>query len=124
MKKNYIIAAFVSMVSIVQCSSEKKVAYNIDPSLPEPKKAELRANLEKGRLLFKQHCSECHGIYQKGKKGIPDFTSQEIKDYSVAYKALDKRNHAVAKKLLPEEMSMIITFLQLRKIDSIPAHRH
>lgn len=124
MKQFYIILMLTATVSIVQCSSEKKVAYNIDPSLPEQKKVELKANLEKGRLLFKQHCSECHGIYKEGKQGIPNFTSQEIKDYSVAYKALDKRNHAVAKKLLPEEMSMIITFLQLRKIDSIPAHRH
>ena len=104
----------------MRCTVEKKVEYNIPAYLPAEKKKELLANLEKGRQLFIANCSECHGIFKKGKDSIPNFTNKEIVDYTVAFKAFDKRNHAVAKKLLPEQMSMIVTFLQMRKVDTIP----
>jgi len=124
MKTKYCILFLTLLVAAMQCTVQKKVEYNIPAYLPAEKKTELRANLEKGKELYKMYCSECHGIFKKGKETIPDFTNREIADYTVAFKASDKRNHAVAKKLLPEEMSMIITFLQLRKIDSLPQHNH
>ena len=108
----------------MQCTVQKKMEYNIPSYLPAERKKELLANLEKGKELFKIHCSECHGIFKKGKDSIPNFTNKEIVDYTVAFKAFDKKNHAVAKKLLPEEMSMIVTFLQLRKVDTIPPVAH
>jgi cytochrome c2 len=108
----------------MQCKVQNKTTYNIPAYLPAERKAELLVNLEKGKKLFKTNCSKCHGIFKKGKDSIPNFTNKEITDYATAFKAFDKKNHAVAKKLLPEEMSMIITFLQLRKIDSLPQHSH
>ena len=124
MKLKYAVILLISIVSVMQCTVQKKIEYSIPAYLPAEKKTELLANLEKGKQLFKIYCSECHGILKKGKDSIPDFTHKEIVDYTVAFKAFDKRNHAVAKKLLPEEMSMIVTFLQIRKIDSIPQHAH
>lgn len=124
MKLKYIILFLIFIVSVMQCTVQKKVEYNIPAYLPAERKTELLANLEKGKELFKANCSECHGIFKKGKDSIPNFTNKEIVDYTVAFKAFDKRNHAVAKKLLPEEMSMIVTFLQMRKVDTIPQHSH
>ncbi len=124
MKKKLAVISLILSVTIMQCAVEKKTQYNIPKYLPEDKKAELLVNLEKGKQLFKAYCSDCHGIFKKGKDSIPNFTRQEIKDYAAAYKANSQLNHAVMKKLLPEEMSMILTFLQLRKIKSAPEHSH
>lgn len=124
MKKKLAVIFLLLSVTVMQCAMEKKTQYNIPGYLPEEKKAELLVNLEKGKQLYKMYCSDCHGIFKKGKDGIPNFTSQEIKDYAAAYKANSQLNHAVLKKLLPEEMSMILTFLQLRKIKSSPEHAH
>ena len=124
MKQKYIVITIFLAIAVLQCSVEKKTQYNIPKYLPEERKAELLVNLEKGKQLFKTYCSDCHGIFKKGKDSIPNFTSKEIQNYSVAYKANSQQNHAVTKKLLPEEMSMILTFLQLRKIKSVPAHSH
>ena len=124
MKKPYILFSIITSVAIMQCAVEKKMQYNIPNYVPEERKAEFLANLEKGRLLFKMNCSECHGIFGKGKDSIPNFSNQDLADYTVAFKANDQNNHAVVKKLLPEEMSMILTFLQYRKTDSLPQHAH
>lgn len=123
MKKKYIIAGFVLIVTAVHCNSNK-VTYNIPSYYTGERKTELMSNLEKGKILFKENCSSCHGIFTRGKDGMPNFTDKEIKNYMTAYQTNDQKNHAVIKKLLPEEMSMILTFLQLRKVDSIPQHAH
>jgi len=124
MKRKYIIAGLILVVTAVQCNNNKKITYNIPSYYKEEQRTQLMANLEKGKLLFKEHCASCHGIFTKGKDSMPNFTNKEIKNYMTAYQTNDKKNHAVIKKLLPEEMSMILTFLQLRKIDSLPQHIH
>lgn len=124
MRKRYLILFIIVLVTTVQCAVDKKISYSIPSYFKGERKTEFLENLEKGKVLFKQHCSSCHGIFSKGKEGVPNFTNQEIKNYLTAYQTNDQRNHAVIKKLLPEEMSMILTFLQYRKIDSLPQHTH
>lgn len=114
----------VTTVFLLQCSASKKIEYNIPAYFKGERKTELLENLKKGSILYKNNCSECHGIYGKGREGMPNFTNNEIQNYLTAYQTNDTQNHAVLKKLLPEELSMIINFLQMRKIDSIPGHRH
>ena len=124
MKGKYLMTALILIITVAQCAVSKKISYNIPSYYRGERKTELMVNLEKGRLLFKENCSGCHGIFTKGKDSVPNFTSQEIKNYLTAYQTNDQKNHAVMKKLLPEEMSMVMTFLQMRKIDSIPQHSH
>jgi hypothetical protein len=120
----YFLVGGMLLFSVVQCTSRNKIQYNIPKEISGERKTMLLANLEKGKVLFKRHCSGCHGIFSKGKDSIPNFTHTEIKNYLSAYQSNDPKNHAVIKKLLPEEMSMIMTFLQMRKIDSVPQHIH
>ena len=105
---------------LLQCSVQQKITYDIPQYLPAERKAELLSNLEKGRILFKTNCSGCHGIFTKGKDNVPNFTEKEIVNYMTAYQTNDQKNHAVIKKLLPEEMSMIMTFLKLRNFKGKP----
>lgn len=84
---------------------------------PENKKL-LIERAEKGKVLFKIHCSGCHGIFTKGKDGVPNFTKIQIDNYhATALIGLDPNNHTVAKKMSSQQIDYIITFLRLRKVD-------
>jgi len=124
MRKLTILICIVAAITLFQCSSSKKIEYNIPSYFKGERRTELMANLERGRILYKNNCSECHGIYGKGKEGVPNFTRNEIQNYMTAYQTNDMKNHAVMKKLLPEEMSMIVNFLQMRKLEGNSEHRH
>lgn len=111
------------LLMMEQCAVQQKTTYDIPAYLPAERKNELLANLEKGSILFKNNCSGCHGIFTKGKDSIPNFTEKEIVNYMTAYQTNDPKNHAVIKKLLPEELSMIMTFLKLRNFKGKPQHQ-
>ena len=67
--------------------------------------------LEKGKVLFKLNCSGCHGIFTKGKDSVPNFTKDQISNYRAAVlMANDKKNHAVAAKMSPQQLDYIIFF--------------
>ena len=60
--------------------------------------AETRAiymeRLDKGKILFKEHCSGCHGIFTKGRDSVPNFTKDQISNYRAAVlMAKDQKNH-------------------------------
>ena len=122
MKIKYFIFLLFIIVTVIQCSVQQKTTYDIPSYLPDERKTELLSNLEKGKILFKKNCSGCHGIFSKGKDSIPNFTEKEIVNYLTAYQTNDPKNHAVMKKLLPEELSMIMTFLKMRHFKGKEQH--
>src|SRR3977135_1765790 len=100
-----------------QCSPQKKTEYNIPDHVTPANREFLIAKAEKGKVLYKLHCSECHGIFTKGKDGIPNFTQKQIDNYhTAALLGIDPRNHAIAKKMSSEQVEQVILFLSLRKI--------
>src|ERR1700709_427374 len=117
MKSFYTIGILLIAALIVsRCTAHKKIEYN----LPEPMSTETRAiymeRLDKGKILYKLNCSSCHGIFTKGKDSIPNFTKDQIDNYRSAFKmARDKKNHAVAVRMSPEQLDYVIMFLSLRK---------
>jgi len=115
MKKTGIALLLILSFCVIQCKTQK-MEYN----LPEPMSAETRAaymeRLDKGKILYKQNCSACHGIFTKGKDNIPNFTKEQLINYRTAVlMANDKKNHAVATKMSPQQLDYIISFLALRK---------
>jgi len=122
MQIKYFFISLFLIVMMIQCAVEKKTTYDMPDGLSAERKTELMVNLEKGRLLFKANCSGCHGIFTKGKDSIPNFTEKEIVNYLTAFQTDDKNNHAVMRQLLPEELSMILTFLRLRKFKGKAEH--
>ena len=86
--------------------------------MPRENKTLLIARAEKGKALYKIYCSGCHGIFSKGKDGVPNFTKKQIDNYHVtALIGMDPTNHAVAKKMSSEQIDYVITFLRLRKVE-------
>ncbi|HEY6503367.1 MAG TPA: cytochrome c [Chitinophagaceae bacterium] len=108
---------FCAVISDSQCGSQKQTEYDIPNHVTAENKALFIERAEKGKILYKLHCSGCHGIFTKGKDGVPNFTKIQIDNYhATALIGLDPNNHAVAKKMSSEQIDYIVTFLRLRKV--------
>lgn len=106
-----------SVVLFHQCVTQKKVQYDIPSHVTAINKQLLIEKAEKGKVLYKLHCSGCHGIFTKGKDSIPNFTKIQIDNYhTTALLGIDAKNHAVAQKMSSEQIDQIITFLRIRKV--------
>ena len=114
--KTLLLTILASMV-FLQCATDKNNAYDIPVTATQKAREELLAQCKKGRELFKVNCSECHGIFTAGKDKVPNFTSTQIDNYSAKFLRHDPRNHAVAKKMSPDQMNDVILFLRYRKTD-------
>lgn len=91
--------------------------YDIPEHVTQKNREALIEKCDKGKVLYKIHCSECHGIFTKGKDSIPNFTSIQIDNYhSTALIGIDAKNHAVAKKMSAEQVDQVITFLRYHKV--------
>lgn len=117
MRFGYIIIVLNFIVIFFQqCCTQKKTEYDIPSHVTEINRKLFIEKAEKGKILYKLHCAECHGVFTKGKDGIPNFTETQIDNYHVvALIGIDAKNHAVAKKMSNEQIDQIITFLRLRK---------
>ena len=70
---------------------------------------------EKGKALYKIHCGDCHGIFAKGKDGVPNFTKTQIDNYN-ANALVNPEQHAAVRTMTTEQFNYVMTFLRLRKI--------
>jgi mono/diheme cytochrome c family protein len=109
--------SFCGILLFQQCNSEKKVQYDIPEHVTKINRELLIAKADKGKILYQLHCSDCHGIFAKGRDGIPNFTKIQIDNYhTAALIGIDAMNHAVAKKMSAEQIDQIVTFLRIRKV--------
>lgn len=115
MKKMIIALNIVLMMFLARCATEKKIEWNIPQNWNETMKEELRVNLEKGLQLYKPNCSGCHGIFKKGKDGIPNFTAKQLDLYRTRHAMKDSSNHAFAIKMSADDLNAVINFLTFRK---------
>jgi mono/diheme cytochrome c family protein len=118
MKKNYYYTLLLLSILALQCTQSKKIVYNIPTGMHGKNKEIMLANIEQGSILFKRTCSNCHGIFTKGKEDMPNFTDKQIESYQMMYKLRNPKNHAFAKKLIPEEMDQIALFLKYINADA------
>ena len=98
------------------CKPQKEVEYDI-PSHYTPQARENAIDwFEKGKVLYRMNCAKCHGIYDRGKDSVPNFTKTQIDNYNAMYIKGDTSNHAVAVKMSSEQLYYVLTFLRLRKV--------
>lgn len=115
MRKMSIIICVVLVIFLARCATQQKIEFNIPGNWTEIQKEELRVNLEKGMQLYKPNCSRCHGIFKKGKDGIPNFTAKQLDLYRTRHQMRDSSNHAFAIKMSPDDLNAILNFLMFRK---------
>lgn len=132
MKYKHILLLMLPVVLFFQCASrkkghkekkeeEKKEQYTIPDNIPVEMRPGFIANLERGKALYKENCSGCHGIFTQGKDSVPNFSQQQIDKYSSRYIMRDPSNHAVAFKMNPEDLNTVIMYLRCRVTDSSKA---
>ncbi len=114
-KNSLLIVALLTILS-VRCVTADKISYHYPEHLTKEQRKELKEKCDKGKELFKIHCSECHGIFTKGKEKIPDFTETQIDNYSARFLRHDPKNHAVTKEMSPDQMNQVLNFLRYREL--------
>ena len=102
-------------VLFLYCTARKKAEYNISPEVSAENRTIFIERFEKGKILYKLHCTGCHGIYSKGKDSVTNFTNQQIDNYTKVALA-NPQNHTVLRKISPQQFDYIITFLRLRNV--------
>jgi mono/diheme cytochrome c family protein len=114
MRCGYLLIAILTTLLFFQCATRNKITYNIPANLPEANRKKLVEVLDKGQALYKENCTDCHGIFTKGKDGIPDFTNRQIDNYSARFLRRDPKNHAVFIKMSPEQLNEVLAFLRYK----------
>ena len=118
MKYRFTLGFIVIILVYSACASHKKITYNIPPGSTKEQKAAFLQKMDKGAELFKAHCSGCHGIFTKGLDSIPNFTHEQVDNYSASFLRGDPKNHAVAIKMSSDQFLSIMNFLTARKVDT------
>ena len=118
MNKKYtpLILSLLLTALFVQCVTTDKIKYRYPDAFTKEQRKELKEKCDKGKELFKIHCSECHGIFTKGKDQVPNFTEQQIDNYTARFLRHDPKNHAVTRQMSPDQMNQILNFLRFREL--------
>ena len=111
----YFIILICTGMFIIKCSAPKRTEYIVPAEYTGEARKNLITLLDMGQKLFKLKCSPCHGIFTKGKDSIPNFSKTQIEAYRSAALLDDPKNHSVAQKIRPEDLDMILLFLEFRK---------
>ncbi len=114
MKLKTVFSLLLLSIMCLQCIVRKKKDYAIPETVPMELREGLTSSVERGKLLYKQNCTGCHGIFSKGKDGVPDFSEQQIQRYSLAFLSKDPTSHAAASDLHPEQLNDVMTYLRYR----------
>lgn len=112
MKKTITLLMLVTIIG--SCIIQKKKQYLIPDTVPIEMRDDLKSSVERGIVVYKQHCTGCHGIFSKGKDGMPDFSEQQIQKYSTRFLMQDPTSHAVAIDMHPTQLNDVLTFLRFR----------
>lgn len=111
--RRYIVLAGLLFV-VFAWFSACKTEYAFPVDVPKTQYASLTERFKKGKILYKVHCTECHGIYTKGHFEVPNFTEYQIDFYS-REALMNPLEHAVMRKISNEQLNMIILFLRYRR---------
>lgn len=114
MKLRFTIFVLLASMACMQCVVRKKKDYLIPETVPTELREGLTSSVERGKLLYKNNCTGCHGIFSKGKDGVPNFSEQQIQRYSLAFLSKDPTSHAAASDLHPEQLNDVMTYLRYR----------
>jgi len=115
-KKYFGFVILLICVLFFRCSRHKVIC-NIPADYPEARRQQIIELFDKGKELYKINCSQCHGIFTKGKDKVPNFTNVQMDNYSASFLRRDPKNHAVVAQMSQQQMNEVLTFLRFKKIN-------
>ncbi|MBC7451225.1 MAG: c-type cytochrome [Cytophagales bacterium] len=119
MNRIIIICALILSIALAECTTHKKVSYELPAAMAPEVQVEYVKLCDKGKLLYDINCASCHTTKVKGKETIPDFTSEQLEAYQVR---VSNQNHETAiseTNVSAEELSLIVTFLTYKKKNEV-----
>ncbi len=114
MKQPLILLILLFTSLFLQCATSNRITYNIPDNYPDARRKQILEICAKGKELYKAHCTECHGVFTKGKDKIPDFTNTQLDNYSSRFIRRDPKNHAAAIQMSEDQLNYVITFLRFK----------
>lgn len=102
------------------CATEKKVACVFPVEMKEPIRMEYAKICDKGQILYDINCGKCHTKSVRGKKIVPDFTSEQLKGYEIRVSNSTHEQNLPEENVTPEELGQIMTFLSYKKRNEVP----
>jgi len=114
------LSSFLLLTAVIlfsNCSSSKNIEYEIYQGLKPEDREFIMSMVEPGAELYKTSCSECHGIFGRGKAEVTNFSEEQLHDYKSAFIMGDPENHAVSDNLTAHELDQILMFLMFLKRD-------
>jgi hypothetical protein len=117
LKLTTLLAVLLFMVQSIAAQEQKAITppYNFPPGIVEEKKAEFVQLCEKGKTLYKIHCSRCHTTTVEEKEVIPDFTPMQLDMYDMRLGFTKHQSTLTEKNIPEEELELIIFFLTHKK---------
>jgi hypothetical protein len=106
----------ICFIVIVACKTREKITYDLPPGMSLSDTKYVMDDLETGRILYKDHCSTCHGIFGKAKPGVPDFSVYRV-DNNLEKRmrwavTKDPISHKITFEMMPEEVNQAMGFIQ------------
>lgn len=121
--KRFVLIALLTTL-IVACKTQQRVDYKYLERLNPETRDQLYVRLERGKEMYKKHCSVCHGIFTGGKAEVPNFSETEVEQYKIRSAMKDTTNHAVAANLTQDNLDEIFMFLRYVKTNAKPHVSH
>lgn len=110
----------LALLVLETCASKKPeylnptIVYDRATGRPPEEQAEVDSLLEVGKLIFRDKCSGCHGIFTAGQDNIPNFTSKQLDSYEAAFVMQDPKIHEVSRTISPADLNTVLLFLRYR----------
>ena len=110
------VTTFIVLLFAIYCCSPIK--YHYPEGLSKEKLKELKGRTKSGKKLYKSYCSNCHGIFTKGKDSISNFSQTQFDSYTKGFIRGDYKNHAFTSNLEDNQLEDILIFLYVIRKDS------
>lgn len=103
-----------ALIVFLNCSKPGK-EYYIPEGINKDSRQHLVIYLDNGKALYKEFCSECHGIYSEVRDDTPSFTEYQLEMYKAKLSMKQGVQHGFTENLSYEEIEAILNFLRFKK---------
>lgn len=114
MKRHIFVFVGLALATFIQCSKPGK-EYFIPEGINKDSRNHLVVYLNKGKELYKEFCSGCHGIYSQVQDDTPSFTEYQLEMYKAKLSMKQGEQHEFTENLSYEEIESILNFLRFKK---------
>src|SRR6478735_5503328 len=111
----YIVSVAWILLLFAQCSSSKKIAYELPVEMKPEVKVEYAKQCDQGKILYDLNCAKCHTVKKRGKEIIPDFTADQLRGYELRITNSRHEESLTDETVSEGDLMLIMTFLQYKK---------